>query len=57
LEPDLLPSGLVVDPPMTDFEFGAFCLRNDNVQVERTAMLLPPRRRTLKSSTLNFAGI
>jgi Uma2 family endonuclease len=36
-EPDLLPRSLVVDPPMTDEEFEAFCLHNDNVQVERTA--------------------
>jgi len=34
---DMLPRSLVVDPPMSDAEFEAFCLQNDGVQVERTA--------------------
>ena len=34
---DMLPRSLVVDPPMTDAELEAFCLKNDNVRVERTA--------------------
>jgi Uma2 family endonuclease len=36
-EADMLPRSLVVDPPMTDAELEAFCLRNDVVQVERTS--------------------
>ena len=36
-EAGMLPRRLVVDPPMTDAELEAFCLKNDNVRVERTA--------------------
>jgi Uma2 family endonuclease len=32
-----LPRSLVVDPPMSDTEFEAFCLKNDSIQMERTS--------------------
>jgi Uma2 family endonuclease len=32
-----LPRSLVVDPPLTDSEFEAMCLKNDDVQFERTS--------------------
>lgn len=35
-ESSLEPRTLVVDPPMTDAELEALCLRSDNVQIERT---------------------
>ncbi len=34
---EMLPRSLVVDPPMSDAEFEAFCLQNDVVHLERTA--------------------
>jgi Uma2 family endonuclease len=33
----MLPRSLVVDPPMSDAEFEAFCLQNDVVHLERTS--------------------
>jgi Uma2 family endonuclease len=35
-EVDMLPRTFVVEPPMSDAELEAFCLRNDIAQVERT---------------------
>jgi Uma2 family endonuclease len=35
-ETDSLPRSLAVDPPMSDEEFEAFCMRNDDVRIERT---------------------
>ena len=35
-EAHTLPRSLVVDPPMSDADFEAFCLANDDIQVERT---------------------
>ena len=31
------PRTIVVDPPMTDAELEAFCLRSERVQIERTS--------------------
>ncbi|HEY6851714.1 MAG TPA: Uma2 family endonuclease [Terracidiphilus sp.] len=36
IDADTLPRVLVLDPPMSDDEFEALCLENDNVQFERT---------------------
>jgi len=35
-ETDLLPRSLALDPPMSDEEFEAFCMRNNDVRIERT---------------------
>jgi Uma2 family endonuclease len=35
-EIDSLPRNLAVDPPMSDEEFEAFCMKNDDVRIERT---------------------
>jgi Uma2 family endonuclease len=35
-ETDLLPRSFALDPPMSDEEFEAFCMRNDDVRIERT---------------------
>ena len=36
-ETDSLPRSLAVDPPLSDAEFEAFCLKNEDVQIERTS--------------------
>lgn len=36
VDPESLPRNLVLDPPLTDAEFEAFCRNNENVQLERT---------------------
>ena len=35
-ETDSLPRSLAVEPPMSDEEFEAFCMRNEDVRIERT---------------------
>lgn len=32
-----LPRSLAVEPPLSDAEFEAFCLKNDDIQIERTS--------------------
>jgi Uma2 family endonuclease len=55
-----LPCSLIVDPPMTDAEFLAFCLANDGAQVERTSegviRMNPPTGpgTTFANSEINF---
>jgi len=36
-ETDLLPRSLAVEPPLSDAELEAFCLKNEDVQIERTS--------------------
>ena len=58
-EVDMRPRSLIVDPPMSDAEFEAFCLQNDGVQVERTSegaiRMNPPtgRETTSANSEIN----
>jgi Uma2 family endonuclease len=54
------PRTLVIDPPLSDAELEAFCLKNDGVQVERTSegvlRMNPPtgRETTRTNSEINF---
>ena len=36
-ELDPLPRSLAVEPPLTDAEFEAFCLKNEDFHIERTS--------------------
>src|SRR5208283_392132 len=59
-EVNTLPRSLVVDPPMSDAEFEAFCLRNDGVQVERTSegviRMKPPTGRETATANSEISG-
>ena len=59
-EVDSRPRSLVIDPPMSDAEFEAFCLRNDGVQVERTSegaiLMNPPTGRETSRANLEISS-
>jgi len=59
-EVDMRPRSLIVDPPMSDAEFEAFCLQNDGVQVERTRegaiRMNPPTGRETSRANLEISG-
>ena len=59
-EVDMRPRSLIVDPPMSDAEFEAFCLQNDGVQVERTSegaiRMNPPTGRETTSANSEING-
>jgi len=59
-EVELVPRCLVVDPPMSNVEFEAFCRANDNVQVERTSegviWMNPPTGRDTTRANMEISG-
>ncbi len=59
-EVDMRPRNLIVDPPMSDAEFEAFCLQNDGFQVERTSegaiRMNPPTGRETSRANLEISS-
>jgi Uma2 family endonuclease len=55
-----LPRSLVVNPPMSDAEFEAFCIKNDDVQIERTnegvICLNPPTGRETTRANIEISA-